>query len=163
MPYQNENTHSLCYHANIDVATQSNIPGWTLGKWAEYYDTEPTKREKIRNVISLEVSGTELADQILPPRLVRDVDWVEKFWPNTKKGRGHLYPKVQLYCLMGVADAWTVSRFTPHGRLSLASSSVHETSYRIGMSTLRGHLFIIIFFMGRRLVRCILFSRITLG
>ena len=95
-----------------DVATQSNLPGWTLGKWAEYYNSEPTKREKIRNVISLEVSGTELADQILPPRLVRDIDWVEKFWPNTKKGRGHLYPKVQLYCLMGVANAWTVSRLS---------------------------------------------------
>ncbi|PSS30925.1 hypothetical protein PHLCEN_2v2550 [Hermanssonia centrifuga] len=91
----------------IDVATQSNLPGWTLGKWAEYYDTEPNQREKIRNVISLEISGTELADKVLPPRLVREIDWVEKFWPNTKKGRGHSYPKVQLYCLMGVAEAWT--------------------------------------------------------
>lgn len=95
-----------------DVASQSNIPGWTLGKWAEYYDTEPEKRDKIRNVISLEISGTELAGKVLPPRLVRDVDWVEKFWPHTKKGRGHAYPKVQLYCLMGVADAWTVRCFT---------------------------------------------------
>ncbi|KAF7796792.1 hypothetical protein EIP86_007976 [Pleurotus ostreatoroseus] len=91
----------------IDVASQSNIPGWTLGKWAEYYETEPAKRDKIRNVISLEISGTELADKVLPPRLVREIDWVEKFWPNTKKGRGHSYPKVQLYCLMGVEKAWT--------------------------------------------------------
>ncbi|KAJ3526806.1 hypothetical protein NM688_g8215 [Phlebia brevispora] len=91
----------------IDVASQANIPGWTLGKWADYYDTEPAKRDKIRNVISLEISGTELADKVLPPRLVREVDWVEKFWPNTKKGRGHSYPKVQLYCLMGVEKAWT--------------------------------------------------------
>ncbi|EKM55800.1 uncharacterized protein PHACADRAFT_209325 [Phanerochaete carnosa HHB-10118-sp] len=91
----------------IDVASQSNVPGWTLGKWAEYYEAEPAKRDKIRNVISLEISGTELADRVLPPRLVRETDWVEKFWPNIKKGRGHSYPKVQLYCLMGVADAWT--------------------------------------------------------
>ncbi|KAL6309229.1 JmjC domain-containing histone demethylation protein 1 [Sparassis latifolia] len=91
----------------IDVATQSNIPGWTMGKWAEYYDLEPSARDKIRNVISLEISGTNLADKVLPPRLVREVDWVEKFWPSTKKGRGHVYPKVQLYCLMGVAGAWT--------------------------------------------------------
>ncbi|KAK7689190.1 hypothetical protein QCA50_007881 [Cerrena zonata] len=91
----------------IDVATQSNVPGWTLQKWAEYFETEPAKRDKIRNVISLEISGTSLADKILPPRLVRDVDWVEKFWPSTKRGRGHTYPKVQLYCLMGVQDAWT--------------------------------------------------------
>ncbi|KAH9951433.1 JmjC domain-containing histone demethylation protein 1 [Amylocystis lapponica] len=91
----------------IDVASQSNLPGWTLGKWAEYYDQEPSARDKIRNVISLEISGTDLADKVLPPRLVREMDWVEKFWPNTKKGRGNLYPKVQLYCLMGVAGAWT--------------------------------------------------------
>lgn len=92
-----------------DVTTQSNCPGWTLRKWADYYNTEPSARDKIRNVISLEISGTTLADQVLPPRLVRELDWVEKYWPSTKKGRGHAYPKVQLYCLMGVADAWTVS------------------------------------------------------
>ncbi|KAI8998935.1 Clavaminate synthase-like protein [Trametes punicea] len=91
----------------IDVATQSNSPNWTLGKWLEYWHTEPSKRDKIRNVISLEISGTSLADQVLPPRIVRELDWVEKFWPNTKKGRGHNYPKVQLYCLMGVGGAWT--------------------------------------------------------
>jgi len=90
-----------------DVATQSNVPGWTLGKWAEYYNQEPSARDKVRNVISLEISGTELADKVLPPRLVRELDWVEKFWPSTKKGRGNAYPKVQLYCLMGVAGAWT--------------------------------------------------------
>ena len=67
---------------STDVATQSNVPGWTLQKWADYFDTEPAKRDKIRNVISLEISGTELADNILPPRLVREVDWVEKFWPS---------------------------------------------------------------------------------
>ncbi|EIW60698.1 Clavaminate synthase-like protein [Trametes versicolor FP-101664 SS1] len=91
----------------IDVATQSNTPNWTLGKWLEYWNTEPSKRDKIRNVISLEISGTPLADKVLPPRIVRELDWVEKFWPNTKKGRGHNYPKVQLYCLMGVGGAWT--------------------------------------------------------
>ena len=90
-----------------DVATQSNVH-WTMGKWVEYWNTEAAKRDKIRNVISLEISGTNLADRVLPPRLVRELDWVEKFWPSTKRGRGHIYPKVQLYCLMGVAGAWTV-------------------------------------------------------
>ena len=103
---------------STDVATQSNVPGWTLQKWADYFDTEPAKRDKIRNVISLEISGTELADNILPPRLVREVDWVEKFWPSTKKGRGHIYPKVQLYCLMSVGGAWTV-RILSRGRGSI--------------------------------------------
>jgi F-box/leucine-rich repeat protein 10/11 len=79
-----------------------------LGKWATYFDLEPSKREKILNVISLEISGTKLSEMILPPKIVRDLDWVENFWPSTRKGKGHVYPKVQLYCLMGVANAWTV-------------------------------------------------------
>lgn len=90
-----------------DVSTQGSS-SWTLGKWADYYCLEPSARDKVRNVISLEISGTELADRVLPPRLVREVDWVEKYWPANKKGKGQLYPKVQLYCLMGVAGAWTV-------------------------------------------------------
>ncbi|KDQ60551.1 hypothetical protein JAAARDRAFT_125212 [Jaapia argillacea MUCL 33604] len=91
----------------MDVASQSTSPGWTLGRWGEYFNTEPETRDKIRNVISLEISGTKLGDMVLPPKLVRELDWVEKFWPNTRKGKGHAYPKVQLYCLMGVAQAWT--------------------------------------------------------
>ncbi|KAJ7684794.1 jumonji superfamily protein [Mycena polygramma] len=91
----------------IDVATQSASPGWTLGKWADYIELEPEAREKIWNVISLEVTGTKVGDLVLPPKLVRDIDWVETFWPSTRKGKGHAYPKVQLYCLMGVASAWT--------------------------------------------------------
>lgn len=91
-----------------DVASQSTSPGWTLGKWADYFALSPSSREKIYNVISLEVTGTPLADKVLPPRLVRELDWVENFWPNTRKGKGHVWPKVQLYCLMGVEGAWTV-------------------------------------------------------
>ncbi|KAJ3565100.1 hypothetical protein NP233_g7859 [Leucocoprinus birnbaumii] len=91
----------------IDVATQSTSPGWTLEKWAEYMELEPEKRDKVLNVISLEISSTKLSDMILPPRIVRELDWVENFWPSTRKGKGHTYPKVQLYCLMGVAKAWT--------------------------------------------------------
>lgn len=69
---------------------------------------EPTSREKILNVISLEISDTPLAQIISPPRVVKELDWVENFWPSTRKGKGQSYPKVQLYCLMGVASAWTV-------------------------------------------------------
>ncbi|KAJ8093295.1 JmjC domain-containing histone demethylation protein 1 [Marasmius tenuissimus] len=91
----------------IDTASQSSASGWTLGKWVEYFNLDVDKREKILNVISLEISGSLLADRILPPRLVREIDWVENYWPSTKKGKGHSYPKVQLYCLMGVEGAWT--------------------------------------------------------
>ncbi|KAG6845029.1 hypothetical protein H0H87_001366 [Tephrocybe sp. NHM501043] len=94
-------------NSSRDVASQSTSPGWTLGKWNSYFNLEPEAREKILNVISLEISGTKLADKILPPRLVRDLDWVENYWPSTRKGKGYVYPKVQLYCLMGVANAWT--------------------------------------------------------
>ncbi|EJD02232.1 Clavaminate synthase-like protein [Fomitiporia mediterranea MF3/22] len=91
----------------MDVATQSNTPGYTLGKWAAYFNTPEDSRDRIRNVISLEISETPLGAQIVPPRIVRDLDWVEKFWPVNKRGPGHAYPKVQLYSLMGVAKAWT--------------------------------------------------------
>ncbi len=92
-----------------DVISQSTSPNWTLGKWADYYHSPATERDKIRNVISLEVSGSPLGAKILPPRFVREIDWVEKFWPPNKKIPGQ-YPKVQLYCLMSVAQCWTVSR-----------------------------------------------------
>jgi hypothetical protein len=97
----------LVAHIVSDVASQSTSPGWTLGSWAEYYNTPDDKREKIRNVISLEVTGTPLAEQIIPPRLVREIDWVEHMWPAGKKVKGQ-FPKVQLYCLMSVARCWTV-------------------------------------------------------
>ncbi|KDQ12344.1 hypothetical protein BOTBODRAFT_34637 [Botryobasidium botryosum FD-172 SS1] len=90
----------------IDVATQSTSPGWTLESWAEYYGSAETSREKIRNVISLEISNTRLAEQVVPPRLVRELDWVEKVWPAARKSKGQ-YPQVQLYCLMSVAQCWT--------------------------------------------------------
>ncbi|KAF8964078.1 JmjC domain-containing histone demethylation protein 1 [Flammula alnicola] len=91
----------------MDVASQSTSPGWNLGKWADYVELDPSKRDKILNVISLEISGTELADMVLPPKIVRDLDWVDNFWPSTRKGKNNAYPKVQLYCLMGLAHAWT--------------------------------------------------------
>lgn len=86
-----------------DVSSQSGLAGWTLGRWAEYYATPPSERDKIRNVISLEISGTPLGDMVMPPRLVRELDWVEKFWPAARKTKGSAYPKVQLYCLMCVS------------------------------------------------------------
>lgn len=127
-----------------DVATQSASPGWTMGKWVDYFNLEPSAREKVLNVISLEVSGTSLANKILPPRLVRELDWVENFWPSTRKGKGHSYPKVQLYCLMGVASAWTVRAHTLY---TLFDSDV---SSRTGTLILRGRPSTTIFSMDPR-------------
>lgn len=127
------------------MASQSTSPGWNLGKWSDYVALEPSQREKILNVISLEISGTSLADKILPPKIVRDLDWVENFWPSTKKNKQNAYPKVQLYCLMGVANAWTVCITLILS--NLLTTLVHS---RTGTSISQDHPYIIIYTMGRR-------------
>jgi hypothetical protein len=83
------------------VASQSETAGWTMGKWADYFHCK--ERDRIRNVISLEISQTELGKRITRPKIVRDLDWIDHVWPS------HLteYPKVQLYCLMGTKDSYT--------------------------------------------------------
>ncbi|TIA80575.1 hypothetical protein E3P92_00578 [Wallemia ichthyophaga] len=71
----------------IDCATQhlSKFP-WTLGQWAAHYykRREAPEVEKTLNVISLEVSDTDFASHIIPPKFVRDLDWVGNFWPKDK-------------------------------------------------------------------------------
>ncbi|KAF8484388.1 hypothetical protein JB92DRAFT_3028837 [Gautieria morchelliformis] len=108
----------------IDVSTQSNSPNWNLARWSEYYSLPPASRDKIRNVISLEFSNTPLAEKVSPPRIVKELDWVEKFWPPSKKGPGQHWPKVQMYCLMGVAQAWT------DWHIDFAGSSVYYHIFR---------------------------------
>ncbi|KAF8320033.1 Clavaminate synthase-like protein [Clavulina sp. PMI_390] len=103
----------------LDVASQREDKGWTLQTWAEYYNKPASEREKIRNVISLEISETKLAEKITPPRLVREIDWVELMWPATKRKGATAYPKVQMYCLMSVAECWT------DWHLDFAGSSVY--------------------------------------
>src|SRR5688572_14710117 len=66
-------THS---RPELDVATQSTSSGWTLGKWVQYF-VDAEGRDKIRNVTSLEISGTRLTNMITLPKLVRDLDGVE--------------------------------------------------------------------------------------
>ncbi|GAA6007354.1 [Histone H3]-lysine-36 demethylase [Rhodotorula paludigena] len=88
----------------IDCASQSSLSNWTLGQWAKYYD-DP-KRDKVRNVISLEVSESRLGAMVQAPELVRKLDWVDNVWPNDMKVPGQ-YPRVQKYCLMSVEKCWT--------------------------------------------------------
>ena len=82
------------------------------------------------NLITLEVSGTRLAEQIQSPRFVRQVDWIDRVWigksgdeedpqhgsrpprrrrPGSyrKGGMSSTFPQVQLYCLMSVAGSFT--------------------------------------------------------
>jgi len=106
----------------IDVETQSElVPQWTLGDWCQYYNRKQHSKntdERILNVISLEISHTELGEMIEAPQIVRDIGWVEQCWPksslvnsllNTKLNpfAKQQHPKVQLYALMSIADAFT--------------------------------------------------------
>jgi F-box/leucine-rich repeat protein 10/11 len=95
----------------IDVASQAELSRWTLAQWALYY--EDPKRERVRNVISLEVSDSPLGASVELPAIVKDFDWVHTIWPHHLRAKGTAtYPKVQKYCLMSVARCWTVSRLT---------------------------------------------------
>ncbi|KAJ8102644.1 hypothetical protein POJ06DRAFT_298974 [Lipomyces tetrasporus] len=90
----------------IDVPTQHESPNWDMQRWADYYDQPAELRDRVRNVISLEVSNTKLGDVIQRPKFVRDMDLVQKVWPEELKEKGE-WPKVSLYCLMSVKNAYT--------------------------------------------------------
>ncbi|ANB16003.1 Jhd1p [Sugiyamaella lignohabitans] len=90
----------------MDVATQGNSTGWTLGKWRDYYYLEESERDRIRNVISLEFSYTPLAEKVKRPAIVREYDLVQQVWPSDPSAESD-YPKVSLYCLMSVANSFT--------------------------------------------------------
>jgi len=53
----------------IDVASQSEMDEWTMDRWAAYFGEE--NKARVLNVISLEITGTRLAEQIVVPRIVR--------------------------------------------------------------------------------------------
>ncbi|EJS44061.1 YER051W [Saccharomyces arboricola H-6] len=104
------------YHVDVmDVQTQMN-ENWTLGSWNEYFtNTQSDKRDRIRNVISLEVS--DIAGLHLKrPTTVRQNDLVDKIW-NCNRHLGQIdeeavkeddpRPKVTKYILMSVKDAYT--------------------------------------------------------
>jgi F-box/leucine-rich repeat protein 10/11 len=88
----------------IDVKTQGTEGKWNLAKWADYYEADGEKA--VRNVISLEVSSTKLGRLLRRPKVVRDIDLQDSVWPDEETAKG-IYPKVQFYCLMSVADSFT--------------------------------------------------------
>ncbi|OWB54519.1 binding protein [[Candida] boidinii] len=98
----------------MDVLTQNNLHNWNLGKWRDYYNKPDLDRDRIRNVISLEVSGTELGEKIQLPKFVRDNDIVQNLWNSQKfsnlmeKNENIINePKVSKYVLMSVKDSFT--------------------------------------------------------
>lgn len=90
---------------NVEVmdvlSQQSESPGWSLGQWKKYFYTN--EKDRIRNVISLEVSEVEeLGKTFRRPQMVRDLDLVDKVWKDEDPR-----PKVTVYCLMSVAGSYT--------------------------------------------------------
>ncbi|PWN51311.1 Clavaminate synthase-like protein, partial [Violaceomyces palustris] len=95
----------------IDVASQtSSKSSWSLGEWCEYFETDQDERRKVLNVISLEVSGTEMERLVEAPKLVSEMDWTTRDWPADRRGRSareNSWPKVLRYVLMGVKGAYS--------------------------------------------------------
>lgn len=89
----------------IDVKSQNGEgKKWNMRRWADYYESSDNKA--VRNVISLEVSQSMLGRLIRRPRIVRELDLQDSVWPQELQQKGE-YPRVQLYCLMSVADCFT--------------------------------------------------------
>lgn len=89
----------------IDVKLQEGEDRrWNMRQWADYYEAEGEK--PVRNVISLEVSQSKLGRLIRRPKVVRDLDLQDAVWPQDDSAKG-IFPKVQFYCLMSVADCYT--------------------------------------------------------
>ena len=98
----------------MNTATQSNAE-MTLKDWEEWW-TAPDRDETKLNVISLEFSHTRLDKEVIAPRVVRQIDFVDNVWPRHLKDSQEdttndmsrmLYPKVQKYCLMSIAGCYT--------------------------------------------------------
>ncbi|XP_035709245.1 jmjC domain-containing histone demethylation protein 1 isoform X2 [Folsomia candida] len=97
----------------MDVRTQKNTE-MTMKTWQEYYDKD--NKDRLLNVISLEFSHTKLENFVEAPRVVRQLDWVDRVWPRHLKNMQTestnvmdemMYPKVQKYCLMSVKGCYT--------------------------------------------------------
>ncbi|KAL6454816.1 JHD1 JmjC domain-containing histone demethylation protein 1 [Candida maltosa Xu316] len=89
----------------MDVISQQSVsPAWNLKKWQTYFNTEEEKRDRIRNVISLEVSDTTLGKGFKRPDCVEEMDLVDKVWDKQDPNKRS---KVTKYCLMSVKNSFT--------------------------------------------------------
>jgi F-box/leucine-rich repeat protein 10/11 len=100
----------------MDVMTQNNSPRWDMKRWRDYFKQNKEERDRIRNVISLEISDTELGEEVRVPKVVTDLDIVLKLFDQDNENRtlsslleenDVLPPKVQKYILMSIAGSYT--------------------------------------------------------
>jgi len=96
----------------LDTKTQKT-QSMTMQQWYQFWVTFP--RKQILNGISLEFSLTKMDPHIVPPRIVRQIDWIEKAWPRhlkqmqkdfTNNLEDMMYPKVQKFMIMSVASSY---------------------------------------------------------
>ncbi|KAJ6262638.1 hypothetical protein Dda_3450 [Drechslerella dactyloides] len=87
----------------LDVLSQSqDKKTWTFVDWVEYF--ENPQKDRVKNVISQEFSHTRLSDAVRRPAVVEALDLADQVWPEDMRST---FPKIQLYCLMGVAGSYT--------------------------------------------------------
>jgi F-box and leucine-rich repeat protein 10/11 len=60
----------------MDVATQEPLEGWSMNDWSEYFSRKD-QRDRVLNVISLEISDTEFGKSIIRPKIVTELDWID--------------------------------------------------------------------------------------
>ncbi|KAM4581713.1 lysine-specific demethylase phf2 isoform 1-T1 [Fundulus diaphanus] len=85
----------------MDVTKQTDSQ-MKLKEFVDYYYS--TNRKKVLNVINLEFSDTRMSSIVESPQIVRQLSWVENYWPDDALlGK----PKVTKYCLICVKDSYT--------------------------------------------------------
>jgi hypothetical protein len=99
----------------IDVLLQSEVKRpVSLEQWIHYMKRSPDLRFRILNILSLEISGTKLAQVVNSPPIVKELDWIE-MWPEFQKKpkcclkNSLLYPQVQKVCFLWLE--WMIEFF----------------------------------------------------
>lgn len=87
----------------MDVLSQQGVsPRWNMQQWRDYFVTAVDGRDRIRNVISLEISQVDgLGKTFTRPKMVEEIDLIDKIWTDDER------PQVTKYCLMSVAGSFT--------------------------------------------------------
>ncbi|GMT25874.1 hypothetical protein PFISCL1PPCAC_17171, partial [Pristionchus fissidentatus] len=104
----------------IDVYRQASVL-MSVGRYRELL--QKPDRSRLFNILSLEFTGTKLADLVRPPSIVKELSWAERYWPDRKFGppdtlpsgaeeacdavHTELRPDVELFCLMGMGGSFT--------------------------------------------------------